>query len=211
MTEQQLPSNDHTSAEPAMELLGGDATAASTAGPSLMMKLVRGTLFGVVLLGATALLAVSAVPELGRYLTFGSSGDGSSCALSGSACTTLDKVNFDSPCCATKAVATSAEGSGCCPLSSAACTDAVAATGESAGGACCATLSRASLLKASAEKSACCASGEKCCPAADAVAGSEEPIDAGSLLAVSAEQKPLQEQSAEQGSELSPEGNQVEE
>lgn len=188
MTEQHLPSDENTPAEPGMELLGGDATAASTAGPSLMMKVVRGALFSVVLLTASALLAVSAVPELGRYVAFGSAGDGASCPLSGSACTTLDKVSFDSPCCATKAAAANSEGDGCCPSSAAACTEAVAAKDEAAGGSCCATLSRAALLKASAGKSACCESDEKCCATADAVAASDEPIDAGSLLAISPEQ-----------------------
>jgi hypothetical protein len=187
MTDQQLPSDAPSAGEPTMELLGGDATAASAAGPSLVMKLVRGTLFGVVLLTTSALLAVSAVPELGRYLTFGSAGDSASCALSASACTTLDKVNFDSPCCATQAVAASAEGSACCPLSAGACTEAVAA-GDEAAGSCCATLSRAALLTASADKPACCESSEKCCPAAVAA---EEPIDAGSLLAIGDEQVEL--------------------
>lgn len=209
MTEQQIPSDDMNAAEPAMELLGGDATAASTAGPSLIMRLVRGTLFGLVLLTASALLAVSAVPELGRYVAFGSEGSGASCAFSGSACTTLDNVNFDSPCCATKGMAASAEASGCCPLSAAAGTEAVAALDETAPGSCCATLSRTALLKASADKPACCESSEKCCPAADAVAAPEEPIDAGSLL-VTADQ-PADEQSGEEPAELTPDGNHVEE
>jgi hypothetical protein len=209
MTDQQLPSDDHTPAEPAMELLGGDAAAAETVRPSLMLKVLRGAVFGMVLLTASALLAVSAVPELGRYVTFGSAGESASCPLSSSACTTLDKVSFDSPCCATKDAA-SAEGSGCCPLSAAACTETVAATDEGAAGSCCATLSRASLLKASEEKSACCESGEKCCPAAEAVAAAE-PIDAGSLLAVAPEQQPLAEPSAGQGAELTADDGQAEE
>lgn len=204
MTQQQFSSGDNIPAEPAMELLGGDATAASTAGPSLLMKVARGTLFGVVLLGATALLAVSAVPELGRYLAFGGEGSGASCAARGAACTTLDKVKFDSPCCATQSVAATEGASGCCLDAAASEASGLLAADEVAG-SCCATLSRAALLKASADKGACCESAGGCCLTAGALAA-DEPIDAGSLLAASPEQE-----SAEPGSEAGFDNGQAEE
>jgi len=52
--------------QPTMELLEG----AEQAAPSLMRRLVRGSLYGVLLLSATTLLAISAVPELANYATF---------------------------------------------------------------------------------------------------------------------------------------------
>jgi hypothetical protein len=215
MTQQQLPSDDDSPVEPTMELLGGDATAARTAGPSLFLKLARGTLFGVVLLTASALLAVSAVPQLGRYLTLGGDASGASCAAGGAACTTLDKVNFDAPCCATQSVAASTEASGCCLDATAVDADGLLAS-EGAAGSCCATLSRAALLKASADAPACCsessvaacASSGGTCPAAQQIAAGDEPIDASSLLATS--QPPADEENGEEQAELAPDDNSVE-
>lgn len=199
---QQRPSDDPTAPEPAMELLDGDATAASPAGPSWMMKLARGTLYGVVLLGATALLAVSAVPELANYASFVPDRKGESCAASlGSACTTIDQVSFES------AEAASALPT-CCPLSEAPDAEGVLATSESGTKSCCSTLSRASLLTAAQAPPACCESAESCSLTGE-VAVLDEPIDAGSLLATA--EQPADQQSGEDGAELAPDDHEVEE
>lgn len=213
MTQEQLPSTE-SALEPAMELLDGDATAAPAAGPSLLTKIARGTMYGTVLLAATALLAVSAVPELANYATFVPEKERGGCGAMGSSghCTTLDTVNFDSPCCAAKAAMASAtEAGGCCPLSGDATegTEAVLASTDGADSSCCATLSRASLL-ASGAQGACCTE-EDTCPLKGSVATVDEPIDAASLLVAATAEEPADQQPAEQGTELEPNQDEVKE
>lgn len=187
MTREKLPPQDPATSEPAMELLDGEASATTAHGPSWFFKLARGTAYGVVILGATALLAVSAVPELARYATFLPE-QGASCnAATGGSCTTLDKVSFDSPCCsnAAMAVATVEESSSCCPFSSADNAEAVLASAEGVS-SCCTKASESVVALTSADApAACCLSGASCsagdgCPQAVAA---DEPIDAGSLFA----------------------------
>ena len=55
--------------QPAMELLDGTQESAPVKRP-MFVRLVRGGLYGVLLLSASALLAISAVPELSNYVTF---------------------------------------------------------------------------------------------------------------------------------------------
>lgn len=193
MTQDQLPPQDAQPA-PAMELLDGDATQAPAAGSSRLVKVARGAMYGTVMLAAVALLAVNAVPELANYASFVPEKDrGGACHAAmagGSHCTTLDNVSFDSPCCASKAMARfncqQIQSGGCCP-----------ASGESAAD---------EALVATTAASCCAASG---CPLGDAVAEDDQPIDAGSLLASADE--PADEQPGEEGNELTPDDNDVEE
>ena len=55
--------------QPAMELLDG-ALESAPVKRSMFVRLVRGGLYGVLLLSASALLAISAVPELSNYVSF---------------------------------------------------------------------------------------------------------------------------------------------
>src|SRR5690606_41956636 len=114
------------------------------------------------------------------------------------------KVKVESPCSAPESVAATEGISGCC-LDAAASEASGLLAAEDVTGSCCAPLSRPALLKASADKGACCESAGGCCLTAGAVAA-DEPIDAGSLLAASPEQE-----SAEPGSEAGFDNGQAEE
>lgn len=107
MTHQDdLHSAETASEQPTMELLDG-AEAAAPASSSLAAKLARGSLYGVLLLSASALLAVSAVPELANYATFiPDDRPETACHLSSGGCATLDLASLQS-----------VKGSPCCPLS----------------------------------------------------------------------------------------------
>ena len=193
MTPEQLPLPAHDAQPaPTMELLEGDATQAPAAGSSRLIKIARGAMYGMLLLAATALLAVSAVPELARYASFVPEQDGGAChaaTAGGIHCTTLDQVSVDSPCCVSKLMASF----NC---------DAIA-NGDGSSGAA----AKEESLVAAAEASGCSASGG--CPFSDAVAEDDQPIDAGALLAAADE--PVTEQPAEDAAELKTEDAAVEE
>jgi hypothetical protein len=140
--------------QPTMELLEG-AEAAPAARSSLAARVVRGSLYGVLLLSGSALLAISAVPELANYVSFipddRASGTCHLSAGSAGTCATLDVAALKNiegtPCCASAAVAL--EGSGCAKSQSQC--EAFAAVAAEAGGCC--------LKAVAAETAACCAKG----------------------------------------------------
>lgn len=202
MTQDQYPPSEPEPAESAMEIVDGDAIPASASGPSLIGRLARGAMYGVVLIAATALLAVSAVPELANYATFVPEKDGSACHASRiGSCTTIDQVSFDeSSCASTTAVA--AEAAGCCSKSVSAA-EASLVSADKSTPSCCASISRTSLLAKSAEAPSCCLDNE--------TQTAEQPIDAASLLAEATGDQPVDEQGGEQRSELEPDDNEVEE
>ncbi len=157
--------------QPAMELIGGDATDAAPAGGSPLSHLVRGTIYGTVILGATALLAVIAVPELARYASFlpGSS-NGASCSMSGSSCTALDVAalhceNYRPDDEDEQSVALTEESCSGCPLSRSALMTGVPA--------CCSQTESVSATATCTEGSGC-ADGKTCCQDTLAKATPEE-------------------------------------
>ncbi len=102
--------------QPAMELLDGAEQAIAPRRP-VLGRLVRGGLYGVLLLSASALLAISAVPELANYATFiPDTKAGSQCGSHASACTALNVAKLEqyqgSPC-STLAAGQSAMAGGC--------------------------------------------------------------------------------------------------
>ncbi len=110
--------------QPTMELLDGAEAEAPRACCSLGHRIVRGGLYGLLVLSGTALLAISAVPELTNYVpefkSFASfipgSGQQGSCTLSSGHCTALDAAALGSaggsPCCPSEAAVAFGEG-GC--------------------------------------------------------------------------------------------------
>lgn len=138
-----LHSAGEASDRPSMELLEG-AQATPPVCCSLVSRVVRGTLYGIVLLMGTSLLAISAVPELSSYLSFlpGDKPQGT-CHLSAGNCSTLDFASLKN-----------VEGSPCCPLS--------AAMARSEGG-CSSRCADAALASVSAGESACCQKGDFGC------------------------------------------------
>ncbi|MGD9855994.1 MAG: hypothetical protein AB7U20_13700 [Planctomycetaceae bacterium] len=130
--------------QPTMELLDG-AQAAPPVCCSLVSRIVRGTLYGVLLLTATSLLAISSVPELTNYLSFlpGDKTQGT-CHLSSGSCATLDFAAMKN-----------LEGSPCCPLS--------AAMARSAGGCSQSCADDAALASVSIDSPGCCQKGDSAC------------------------------------------------
>lgn len=101
--------------QPTMELLDG-AEAPTPVKPSFAGRLVKGSLYGILLLSATTLLAISAVPEL-ALLVPENRPEGTCHLSSGSSCTALDVASLKgisgSPCCPLES-ALAKHSSGCC-------------------------------------------------------------------------------------------------
>lgn len=150
--------------QPTMELLEG-AEAAPAGRSSLVGRVVRGSMYGVVLLSATALLAISAVPELASYVSFipddRAAGTCHLSAESAGTCASLDVAALKNiegtPCCASAAVAVE---EGCCAKSQSQC-EAVAAVAAEAGGCCLKAVAAETVAgctkSVSTEAAACCA------------------------------------------------------
>lgn len=149
--QQDIHADETPQDQPTMELLEG-AEAAPAGRSSLAARVVRGSLYGVVLLSATALLAISAVPELANYVSFipDDRAQGTCHLSAGSAgsCATLDVAKLENikgtPCCASSAVALEESG---CAKSKQQCEAVATVSTETA--ACC-------LKSVSAETAACC-------------------------------------------------------
>ena len=129
--------------QPAMELLEG-ADQAAPVKSSTLSRLVRGGLYSVLLLSASALLAISAVPELSNYVSFiPDAKDKYSCPLKlkacGSFCTAKQVAALDdfegTPCSSISADEVKASLGGCCAKGKEG--QAVALTCEASEGACC--------------------------------------------------------------------------
>lgn len=86
--------------QPSMELLDG-AEPGNPTRRSMFGQILRGTLYGLILLSASALLAISAVPDLANYATFiPDTKTQSHCGSYRSACTALNVASLkDTPCC----------------------------------------------------------------------------------------------------------------
>jgi hypothetical protein len=193
--QQDIRAAETSQDQPTMELLEG--AEAAPARSSLSARVVRGSLYGVLLLSATALLAISAVPELANYVSFipDDRAQGT-CHLSAGAagtCATLDVAALKNiegtPCCASAAVAL--EESGCAHSKQQSA--AVAAVSAEAAGCCLkgvAVETAAGCAKnVSAATAACCEKGGAGCDKSDcphalatasAVASEEQPLDEAS-------------------------------
>ncbi|MEZ6050051.1 MAG: hypothetical protein R3C02_01480 [Planctomycetaceae bacterium] len=98
--------------QPSMELLDG-AEPGNPPRRSLLGRVFRGTLYGVMLLSASALLAISAVPELANYATVIPDVKTKSHCSAKSACTALNVATFENtPCCLNSEASLASEG-GC--------------------------------------------------------------------------------------------------
>ena len=199
--------------QPTMELLEG-AEAAPAGRSSLAARAVRGSLYGVLLLSATALLAISAVPELANYVSFipDDRAQGTCHLSAGSAgtCATLDVAALKNiegtPCCASSAVALKESG---CAQSKQQCAAVATVSAETA--ACCAKSVAAETAACSAkgvstesvstETAACCAKNASAATAACCekdCAGCDKSDCPHALAAASAdasEEQPLDETS----------------
>ena len=205
----QTPS-DSDAAHPPMELLEGDAVSVPPASPSWILKLVRGAVYGILLVAATGLLAVSAVPELASYVTLGSAGDGQTCSMSG--CTVLDQQSVA----ATAGDQDSSKASCCSTAKSTLLDEVINVSAETPSG-CCPSHGAASLTAATAGDAACTVAASSCCEKSDAcsscqsVAASDAPIDAGSLIAAAASDQSSDQQSDEDRDVLQPDQDEVKE
>ncbi len=155
--------------EPTMELLEGAEAEAPRACCSLGHRIARVGLYGLLVLSGTALLAISAVPELTNYVPefdnyasfISGSGQQGNCPLSSGHCTALDVAALSSaggsPCCPSEAAMAFNEG-GCsksCDQSSALASvsaDVPSCCQKEASSACC--KDEASCPLAASEKSA---------------------------------------------------------
>ncbi len=99
--------------QPTMELLEG-AESAAPSQRSIPGRLLRGSLYGVLLLSASALLAISAVPELANYATFiPDTKAGYQCSSQSGSCSAMNVAALQgSPCCPNSEAAV-ASASGC--------------------------------------------------------------------------------------------------
>ncbi len=138
--------------QPTMELLDG-AEQAPPAQRPVLGRLVRGGLYSVLLLSASALLAISAVPELANYATFiPDTAGSSSCTSRTAACTALNVARLEGY-----------EGSPC----------SVAAAQKMLAGGCSRSCGDESETLASVSAGAACCEDE--CPLAAVKAGEESP------------------------------------
>lgn len=146
--------------QPAMELLDGAEVTARTRN-STFSRIVRGGLYGTLLLSASALLAISAVPELSNYVYQGTL-DNSTCPFSakakGSSCTAHQVASLEdykgTPCSSVSTEDIKASFGGCCSRGKS--EQSVAVTCESSKGSCC----------------------DEECPLAASVAAEEPPTEA---------------------------------
>ena len=191
MTHQDDPHAADTSQDqPTMELLDG-AEASPPVVRSRFSRVARGALYGVLMLSATTLLAISAVPELASYVPFIPDDRAQdSCALSSGHCTTLDVAALKNT-----------KGSPCCPLESA------VAFEEEEGGCSKSCDHSESLASVSADAPSCCekevasscCEDEKSCPLVASEQSTdtpdEQPLDEEALakLPVGEDLTPLPE------------------
>ncbi len=169
MSEQDFQQPFDTPDEPAMELMGGDATDATPATSSLLSRVVRGTVYGTMILAGTALLAVSAVPDLARYAAFIPDGtkSTSTCSASRGGCSALNAADlycdkYGPSESDEQAVALSSEGCGGCPLSQAALMTEGGSCCSASQGACGAATKTVAATPVCSEETGC-AAGLPCC------------------------------------------------